>query len=235
VSQYPFNPSPYQPPTPNYSAWPAMLDPRRPARIAAIFQFILGAILVLPSTCAGAVMLVGRPQVSEIFRAQLANMQLPPDTTVDQLIQGMLLLTVIAVVVGLLLIVLAFFVRRGSRTAAIFSMTLAGIVALGMLITLLNGLRQLAANPSGQGIAAVLMMGVGLALAGTTIARLVVVLRSRADLGVLAAQQAQYWAMMQQQGGYGYGYPPPPPAGAAPIAPPPPGGPQNPPPPAPPV
>ena len=162
-------------------------------------------------------------------------MQLPPDTTVDQLVQGMLLLTAIAVALGLLLIVLAFFVRRGGRGAAIFSMSLTGVIALGMLITLLNGLRQLAANPSGQGMVAVLMMGVGLALAGTTIARLVVVLRSRADLGAMAAQQAQYWAMMQQQGGYGYGYPPPPPTGAGPIAPPAPGGPQNPPPPAPPV
>lgn len=228
MTQYPFNPSPYEPPTPNYAGWPAM-DPLRPARVAAIFQFILGAILVLPCTCLGAVVLAARSQVADVFRVQLANMQLPPETTVDDVIRAMIALTAIAVVIGLMLIVLAFFVRRANRTGAILSVTLIGLIMLGMLLMLVNGLRQMLGSPSGQGMFAVLMIGAALALAGTTVARLIAVLRLRPDIGALSAQQAQYWAMMQQQGGYGYGYPPPPPAGAAPIAPSTPGGPPAPP------
>jgi hypothetical protein len=238
VSQYPFNPSPYQPPTLNYGGWQMMpQEALRPARVAAILQSILGAVLVFVPTCAGALVMAARAQFVAIFQAQINNMQLPAGTTANDVLMAAFMMGAVNVVVGLILIVLAIFVRRASRIGSIISIALTGIVGLVMLLTLLNGLRQMAANPSGGAMFALILLGGGLALCAATIAKLALIVRSGQDLHTLAMQQSQYWAMMQQQGGYGYGYPPPPPDGARPVgAPPPPPatpeGPQNPPPPA---
>jgi hypothetical protein len=216
-------------------------DALRPARVGAILQLILGAVLVLVPTCVGGLVMAARAQFSAVFQTQVSHMQLPPGTTPDDVLRAAFLMGVVNVVVGVVLIVLAISVRRASRTGAILSLCLNGIVGLVMLLTLLNGLRQMAVAPSGGGLFALIIVGGGLALCGTTIAKLVQIVRSRHDLHGLAIQQSQYWAMMQQQmgGGYGYGYPPPPPAGSAPIGPPPPppapgSGPENPPSPGPP-
>ena len=231
MSQYPFSPSPYQPPTLNYGAWQMMpQDVLRPARVAAILQAILGGVLVLVPTCFGALVMAARAQFLELFQAQINNMQLPAGTTANDVLMAALMMGALNVLVGLILIVLAIFVRRASRTGSIISIALTGIVGMVMLLTLLNGLRQVVANPSGGAMFALIIVGVGLALCAATIAKLVLIVRSGQNLHGVAMQQSQYWAMMQQQGGYGYGYPPPPPDGARPVGapPPPPGPPQSP-------
>jgi hypothetical protein len=236
LSQYPYNPSPYQPPPFNYGSGPMFNSPLRPARIAFVLQLILGICLVLLPTCLITSVMVVRQQMPQMYQQQVSNMQLPPGVTVDDVLREAMIRGGVSIVLGLVLIVLAFFVRRGGRTSSITSSVLVGILALFMFLALLGVLQQMLSAPSGQAMFSLIFVAAGLALCGATLARLIMVARSPQDLRSLA-MQSQYWEMMQQQGGYGYGYPPPPPAGAAPIGSPPPppsqsGGPQGPPPPA---
>jgi hypothetical protein len=201
---------------------------------------ILGVCLVLLPTCLITSVMVVRQQMPQMYQEQVSNMHLPPGTTVDDVLREAMIRGGVSIVLGLVLIVLAIFVRRGGRSSSITSSVLVGIVGLFMFLALLGVLQQAFSAPSGQALFSLIFVAAGLALCVATFARLIMVARSPQDLRSLAMQQAQYWGMMQQQGGYGYGYPPPPPAGAGPIgsapSPPPsqPAGPQDPMPPAPP-
>jgi hypothetical protein len=218
----------------NYGGWQMMpQDALRPARVASVLQMILGAILLLAPTCGGAVFMVARAQAPAEFQSQLNNMQLPPGITVDDALRVLLGIATTSAAIGLILLVLAFFVRRASRTGSMISISLTGIVAVVMVLMSLNALRELISRPAGPALFMLIILGGGLSLCSAMIAKLVLIVRSGQDLHALAMQQSQYWAMMQQQGAYGFGYPPPPPDGARPVGAPPatPGGPQNPPPP----
>jgi hypothetical protein len=181
---------------------------------------VLGGILTLFGTCIGSVVwLIPDDVLGKVVQQQAAN--LPPMNGYSP-IQVMRILSAVTasamLLAGILLLVLAFFVRRGGRMSAMWSIVANSVIGVFMLMDLLAGVAQ-----GGVRFAIFpLLILVGLlALNGTTIAKLVGSLRSSGDAQIRAMQQAHYWMMQQQQSsgafgqsGYGYGQSavPPPPA-----------------------
>jgi hypothetical protein len=226
LSQYPFPPPPYVPPTVDVSAW-AYAQPHSAGRGAALWQFILAGIILLGGTCVGLFIFMPEQLMNEIAAQQQRSLQ-----PIDHLspVQEIRLIAIIGstamLAAGGLLLLLAFFVRRGGKVSTIFSVIVACGITLFLALSAWSDLLEMANNPMAV---MPLLISVGvLGLCIVTIMKLVGVLRSSDTVQMQAMQQAYYWMMQQQQatgsygqGGYGYGpgaAPPP----AAPLQPPPP-------------
>jgi hypothetical protein len=221
LSQYPFPPSPYVPPGFNPGSW-ASGQPRTPARSASNLQMVLGGILALFGTCIGSlVWLIPDDVLGKVVQQQGAN--LPPMNGYSPIQEMRILSAVTAgamLLAGILLLVLAFFVRRGGRISAVCSIVANSVIGIFILMDLLAGVGQGAVKFAIFPL--VILVGL-LALDGTTIAKLVASLRSSGDAQIRAMQQAHYWMMQQQQSsgafgqsGYGYGQGAVPPPSAPP-------------------
>jgi MFS family permease len=203
VSQYPYFPSPYLPPTFGSGDFIGGFDDgRRPAVAACIMQIILGCLLLLFSGLLAVVYRM-RGAADIVEEMQRRGVSMPGQDLAQVVVLGVVVLGGGAVVLGIALVVLGIFVRRGSRGAAMTSIALLSLVALVCLMTLVGGLSQSGA------IVLVLLYGSVLALCLATIANLLRALRAWRDRQSLAAMQ-QAWLMMQQPPassyGYGYGY-----------------------------
>src|SRR3982751_1617507 len=142
MTQYP---SPYSAPPQYPVGYGAPLPPPNllgPARRAAILMWITGGLLLLSGMCCGIV--GGVPldrwppeSRSELqpFEAQLAQAGMSFSTvmwTAAALVGG----------IGILLVVLAFFVRRGGLGAVIFALIIAALLTLVLAFFVLAGLAQ---------------------------------------------------------------------------------------------
>jgi hypothetical protein len=208
-----------------------MAAPNPAGRSASLWQMILGALLFLMGTCVGAVALMPEDLWAEMMHeqpssfAELGNTSLHSIRLIAMASSGMLFF------LGVLLLILAIFVRREAKGAIITSIVVTTLFGSLMLTNFLTSLPQLG-NPAF--ILPLFMLLSLLVLSVITILKLVAAMRSSGSTQAQAMQQAYYWMMQQQgqggygQGGYGYGYGQPPPPPAAPPTPP-----QNPPPPSP--
>ena len=237
--QYPYPPPPYTPPMVDPRAWGTPL-PSAPGRSAAIWQFIVGGIIFLLGTCMGGVMMAVPDTLISQMLAQ-EHIQFPPmaNLTPEQALRmGFIIFCGIMFVLGGLLLVLAFFVRRGGRRSIVASISINMIVGIFALMDLFSNVAQAGGNPA-------ILLGIPLiigflALCIITIIKLFAALNASGTAQMQAMQQAYYWMSQYQQpstpgyGGYGYGQPQPPvpqapPAPQVPPQPPPPPR-QNPPP-----
>jgi hypothetical protein len=210
-----------------------MTRPNPAGRAASIWQIVLGGILFLLGTCFGAVLsLLPEDLWTELMHQQEPNLPALGNTSFHTLRIMALVSSGILFSVGLLLLILSFFVRRENRLAIIFSIVLNALFGSLMLTNFLSSLSQIA-NPTAI-VPVILLLGL-LAVCAATIVKLVAALRSSGSTQAQSMQQAYYWMMQQQppagygQTGYGYAQAPAPPP--PPQAPPPP---QYPPPPNPP-
>ncbi len=212
MSQYPYPPPPYSPPTVDPSAW-AYAPPHAEGRAAAMWQMILGGLIFIGGTCIGTAVWVSPDDlVTQTIRQQQASFPTIQGMTLVQelrllfsIFSGMMLLA------GGLLLLLAIFVRQGGKASTICSIILNGLIGLFLGISLLSDLLQVVTNP--MVVAPLLLTLAILGLCIVTIAKLAIALKSTGGAQTQAMQQAYYWMMQQQAVGYahaGYGgYPPP--------------------------
>ena len=249
MTQYPFPPPPYSPPSFDPRAW-AMPRPNAAGRAAALWQIILGSILLLIGTCVGAFALMPEDLWEQVLHQQQSSLPEIGNTSLHAIRLMAMASSVVFFSVGVLLLILAIFVRRESRGAIIASIVVSGLFGSFMLTDFLSAVSNLS-NPAT--FLPVLMLLAILALSVITILNLVKAMRSSGSAQAQAMQQAYYWMQQQQQAGagygqgqpgygygYGYGYnqnpmappsqPPPPPPPLQQQPPPPPPPPQNPPP-----
>jgi hypothetical protein len=231
VSQYPYPPNPYVPPTVDYAGWPVPPRRDRNAGIAALLQLLMGGFLFLAGTCfTTAISKTDFSQIMAELQKQGANIPDIPGHDVVTIFRNMMIVFFVSMIVaGIVLLTLTPFVYRGRRGATMGSIALVGIIAVLVLLSIIAGLAQTGANPT------LIFSLAALLYALATLVMQIQSLRTAADPRAQAAmQQAWYWLQQQQNGsaygqgyGYGTGYPAPPPIPGAP--PPPPSEPQNPP------
>jgi hypothetical protein len=193
----------YQPP----------IDPLGPAKRASLLMFIMGPLIFLAGACLVSVpsmlrVMPPNPQLTQTM--QQLDEELHGDVDAKLMIGG-----VFSAVVGVAMLILAFFVRRGGRTACILGAVLAGLLGVWSVMNLLGGL--LMGNVGGVCMSALMIASFGL-----MIAWLIQAIRASGRV-TLAQQQyaAQYWQYQQTMqayanAGYGYGVPP---QGQVPVAP----------------
>jgi hypothetical protein len=221
MSQYPYQPSPYIPGY--YNPMPMMPFRLSKARSAGNWQIVLSMLMILFGGLM-TVMLWSQPPdaLLNAMQQQRSNVQIPevPGWTPGELVR--FVVTIVAGgagFIGLLLLLLAFFVRGGSRGAMIFSCVVVG----GLLMFMGVGAVGAISNPA-SGITGFIMLAVPLVLSIGIMTRLISALRQPGGAPALTQQQA-YWMMMQQQQmqpphGYGYGaYPPAAAPGNSPMPP----------------
>jgi hypothetical protein len=238
VSQYPqpYYQQPYGQPPVDYSQYvsPGDADLLGPARRASILQGILGGLMILCSVGVGAVPWIGSPG-DMIESSGMQVPQLPPGWTLDQFVRLVYgILAGCGSIVGISLLVLCVFVRRGGAAPAITSIVLEGLVVLILVLNVISGIIQALGNPV-LGIAVVLL-AVPLSLFLLNITWLVGAVRNAGRIAFARQQyQAQFYMHQQQQQaygqpaygmpaappppgyGYGYGYAPPPPPSFGPA------------------
>ncbi len=163
-------------------------------RRAGILMVVLGVLALLMGGCFGAAAGLVRwermqPDVVEMVREF-------ESTTAISFRAAMAVLSVMMVVPAVLMIVLGFFVRKGSRGAVIAGVVLAG---LGLLFSLWNmvGSMTMGGPQAMGGICMSLLM---LAVLGLLMVWLVQALRAVGPLReAQTAYQGQYWQYMQSQ------------------------------------
>jgi hypothetical protein len=137
---------------------------------------------------------------------QNPNLKLPPNVSLSQVEVVIRVCGAIPIGAGLVMILLAVFVRKGSRAATlaatILSALFAGFIVLYMLITLISGGAQ-GGGPA-ELLMAMCMMTVPALLMGWQFLWLLQAYRSRGQAETAQAQyQAQYWQYLQAQQAYG--------------------------------
>lgn len=122
-----------------------------------------------------------------------------------------------AMVLGIVLLILALFVRRGGKASAVGAIV---IISLILLFLLLQFVGVFMLGNGADMIFGILLIGAIGALCVATIRKLLAAYQAGAAADT-SAMQAHCWMMQQQQQpagyGYGYGYPAPP-LGAEPIS-----------------
>lgn len=193
------NYGPYQPPDPSQYAIHYGQDPRAqmliPARRAALLMFVLGGIGLAMGACMGFVSALPFDQLQPEQQRQLAEIERVYGVSLRILL---IVSALVAAIPSLLMILLAFFVRRGSKLAIYASM---GLVALMLVLTLLQlvgifGGGSTAAQVAFSGCITVMMLSLLILI----MTWLIQATRS-APLAAQAqaAYSEQYWRHMQQQ------------------------------------
>ena len=225
MSQYP---SPYMPPSPppygygyGYYGDP-YAEVLAPAQRAGLLMFILGGLLVACGVCGAAMgLLVDWPQM---IAEQPAAWSQPGLPSPDLLRPIFAVLGIVSAFVGLLLIGLGVFVRRGALVAVILSIVLTGISLLLVVLALVAG--AFTQGPR-EALLGMCVWIVPVVMLGLLLTWLVQSTRSSSQLKALQAQyQQQYWQYQQQYQAFnqpGQIPPPPPPPPAPPQPPAPPG------------
>lgn len=187
MSQYP---SPYQtPPAPQGYPGYYYQDPLSaglaPCRRAGILMIVVGVLALLAGGCLVAAF--NSVPLEQVLAQQ--GMTLPPGATVEQLRREVTGWGTAVGVVGILFVVLAFFVRRGSRGPSVAATVLTG---LSIGVCLLNVVSALIVGRGGQAVQAVCLMIVPIGLLVFQFAWLIQSMR--------AAHAVRQWQV--QSGGY---------------------------------
>ena len=192
-------PSPYQPPTP--PNFPGGFDPYNPgpllpARRASVLLYVLGALGILSAACcigSGVMlprMLADKPDMFRELQQQM------PGVTTEFIRTALFIFGALTLLAAMGMIVLAPFVRQGSKGATIGAMILAIGAALFLVVQLIGAL----VRPSAQGFMGACMMLVPLVLFASLIVCLIQALGSSGRVEALRQQYAQqYWQSAYQQ------------------------------------
>jgi hypothetical protein len=176
-----------------------------PVRRAAVMMWVVGALHILAGICAGSIWLIPVDQL--LAQPGVKLPELPPGIAAGEWLHIMAtILGIGGFVIGLILVLLAIFVYRGSQIASIISFVLSVLILLYFGI---NGITSLIiGNP------AFILVIVLMAIMGTQCRWLFRAIRAGGQIQKLRQQhQMQYWYAQQQQppqaqGSYGYGTPP---------------------------
>lgn len=225
MTQYPGDP--YQPPQPYqlpygqpYGVGQAP-DALSPARRASLLMFILGGLTLLGSLCCGLVgamipnLIAEQPEIMQ-------DIQLPVEVTPNVLQIVMIVLAALIFLYGVLTLVLANFVRRGSKGATITAMILAVLVILYLTLNAVTAAVTQGPRAAGGLCAIVIPAAIHILL----LVWLVQALKSIPAFRAAQDYQARYWDYVrqyqawQQQQQMQQGAQPPPPPGQSPIQPP---------------
>jgi len=206
MSQYPFQ----YPPGPHPQASDPFAALLAPARRAAILMFILGGCSMLCGACAGIFSLL---DLSHLPQAQMDQLKASEAAIHAQMpgvtLQGLMgFIGIVTLVLGVLLIAIAFFVRRGTRGGAIAGMCLVGPVMAYLLFDFFA-----VAMSGAQAAAGLVFLILPLGACVLLLTWLIQAFRNAAHLpGVQAQYQAQYQQYQQQAMMYGHvgGIAPPP-------------------------
>ena len=229
VSQYP---SPYPPYPPAYGQPPVDFayyqpagDLLGPARRAAVLQCVLGGGLMV--CCVGIGMFPWFANAEELVaNSGLEIPTLPPGWTLQQMLRlAYGIIGGCGSLLGIILLILGFFVRRGSTGPVVASIIIDGLVGIVLVLNVVSGIVQAAGNPVALLGAAVLL--VPLALFGLNVYWLMAAMRNTSAVNAARQQyQTQMYGFYQQQQAYaqsgqaygpqagaaqGYAYPPQPP------------------------
>lgn len=230
MSQYP---SPYSPPPvpPNggydFNYYQPQQDALAPARRASTMLYVLGGLILLPGFCCFAMgfalpaMMAQQPAVFSEVRAS----GMPAET-----VQTTLMVAAgAALFVGVLMIVLGRFVRRGGMGAAVTASVLVVLVFLYLVVNGLSIVLMSGKLPPAQVVLGLAMTVLGLVVFGMLIVWLIQAAMAAPRVAMMQIQyQQQYWQYQQQQHAYQAGYPAPPPPPVAPAQSPSPGDPDAP-------
>jgi hypothetical protein len=204
VNQYPYSPSPYEPPTPEHFPPARWVPPDRSATVAGVLQLVMGAFMFLAGTCLGmGLSVVGMDPILADWQKQ--GWQLPDVPGHDPLAfvrAAMIVMIVGVVIVGAVLAALGPLVIKRRRIPIIASIVIVTGIGLMMLLSIASTLSQLGLDPT------ILINVAMLAYCVGTIVKQLQALKSIPNPRAVAAmQQAWYYWMQQQQytGGYGYG------------------------------
>lgn len=210
MSQYPN--SPYSTPQPFQYGYAQ--DPFEqylaPGRRAGTLMFILGALGLACSLCLGLVMALAP---IDKFVAQ-SGMQLPSSQEIGMSVESFLrvmygIIAVVSLLFALILIILAFFVRRGSFAATVAAIVVDGLVLLILLINSITAIAQLASAPANalMGIAMIIFLAGGFGLLLVWLIQAIKATAALRDARLQYQQQYAHYQHYQQMYGYGYGYP----------------------------
>jgi hypothetical protein len=208
-------------PPQNRIPWPRV---RPPGSAASILQIILASLLLLISTCAGLLALYFA-QIVNYAAQQGMQFPLPQGMTVDTARLSMAVPAILFGLAGVTLMILAVFVRRGSKPSIIASLVLTGLCGF---ILLLDAVAAMFTGQIGQSFIALPIFLLLIALCGITMHRLFMLATSQRS--PLPMPPPAYWGMMQGNSMWGFNLPPHwiPPPGAPPVGmPPPPNPPTN--------
>lgn len=205
----------------NYYA-PAV-DILAPARRAGIGLFVLAAFCMLCGACVGVAAWVG-PIDRVIQQLQQAGYQFPAtggEVSPEQVVRfAFAFMSVLGVLLGIALIVLGIFVRRGGKGAAITSLVICIPLVLLTLLDLVRSVPMVLNTP--VLLPGVLVGLIPLVLLGLVVTWLIQAIRAAPHLAAQQQQMmAQMWQYQQQQAAYGgynqaAGSPPPAYGGYAP-------------------
>jgi hypothetical protein len=213
MSQYP---PPYsQPPVqPNYgydfSYYQSQDDLLAPARRAGVMMFVIGGLLALGGLCCGG---LGAFAPIEQVMAQNPMLNSTPGMTVEILKMGIIVMGVLALLFGLAMLVLGYFVRGGGIIPVVIAIVL---VALATLFNLVN-LASTAMQVRGGGpemLGGMCVNVIPLVMLLVLLAMLIQAAKAAPRVAMMKSQyQQQLWQYQQQQQMYQAGYvaPPPPP------------------------
>jgi hypothetical protein len=234
VSQYP---SPYLPPQLPYTSAPAPEGPAPagPARKAAILLFVLGGLGAAMGLCMGSLIWVvpsESPQMQKLVEQLVRTQQIPPlGISADRLVRiTYTVLGLISIAIGIVLVVLGFFVRRAGKAATVTATILCGLATLYVTVNVLVAGRLGLAGDTMALLGGCLAL-VPLSLFGLATLWLVQLLRALPGIQAARRQyrsqfnqsQHQQWQYNSNQPGgmpgYG-GYAPPVGPGQMPVAPP---------------
>ncbi len=224
MSQYP---SPYSPPPvpPNYgydfNYYQPQQDVLAPAQRAGMMLYVVGGLILLPSLCCGAMGLALpaiMAQEPSLFSEVSASGMSP-----EGLQTTLMIAAGVTLLLGVVLIVLGRFVRRGSMGAAVTGSILAVLVFLYLVLNGLGILVMSGKLPPAQMVLGLAMTVLGLVIFGLLIVWLIQAAMAAPRIAMMQSQyQQQYWQYQQQQQMYQPGYvpPPAPPVAPAPLPPP---------------
>jgi hypothetical protein len=212
MSQYP--PSPYSSPSPQpnlgYYAQ-SVRDPYgsllNPCKVAGGAMIAVGALMLLGGLCIGIAGLTGPEQLLQ----GMVEGARQPEMTVSMMRIGLAVVGVIGFIASLVMLVLGFFIWRGSVPA-----TVVGIVITSLLLLMAVG-NSLFSLPNAAGMNGAELVGFGCVTLFTPLIFLVLVVllvyglkAARRHHAAVLQYQTQYWQYQQQQQMYaqpsGYGY-----------------------------
>jgi hypothetical protein len=201
--------------------WPRV---KPPGSAASILQIILASLLLVISTCAG-LLAIYFPRIVSYAADQGMQIPIPQGMSVDTARLSLAAPAILFGGAGVTLLILTFFVRRGSKPSIIASLVLTGLCGF---ILLLDAVAAMFTGQIGQSFLALPIFLLLIALCGVTMHRLFMLATSQRS--PLPMPPPAYWGMMQGNSMWGFNLPPHwiPPPGAPPVGmPPPPSPPTN--------